>query len=173
MRIAPSVARLAAQTQESITITFSPEYRPATPGSASSSIIARNIRVTVDLPDQQPSPSWILARMLARTAPSPDALIDQYIVLQAATDRDFGGEAPFPLIIETSSSGRTQSYNQKFNFSYMYGLYNEDYVVFELGGQKKMLIDPINHSPQFQVNMFEASPYSRTDMGLWSSIPLR
>ena len=140
MSIAPSVARLAAQTQESITITFSPEYRPATPGSASSSIIARNIRVTVVLPDQQPSPSWILARMLARTAPSPDALIDQYIVLQAATDRDFGGEAPFPLIIETSSSGRTQSYNQKFNFTYMYGLYNEDYVVFELGGQKKMLI---------------------------------
>src|SRR3954453_9818062 len=97
MSIAPSVARLAAQTQESITITFSPEYRPATAGSAASSIIARNIRLTVVLPDQQPSPSWILARMLARTAPSPDALIDQYIVLEAATDRDFGGKLPFLL----------------------------------------------------------------------------
>src|SRR4051812_19394420 len=109
MSIASTVARLAAQTQESITITFTPEYRPPTPGSSASSIIARNIRLTVVLPDKQPSPSWVLARMLARAAPSPDALIDQYIVLQAATEQDFGGEAPFPVIIEASSSGRAQS----------------------------------------------------------------
>src|SRR5215208_5886576 len=115
MNVAPSLARLAAETQESITITFNPEYHPATPGSSASSIIARNIRLTVVLPDKQPSPTWVLARMLARTAPSPDALIDQYIVLQANSGREFGGEAPFPVIIERSSSGHAQSFNQKFN----------------------------------------------------------
>src|SRR5215470_8249721 len=97
MSTAPSVARLAAQTQESITISFEPEYHPATPGSSASSILARNIRLKLSVPGDRPRPNWILAQMLARTA-SPYALVDQYIVLQPASDRDFAGEASFPVI---------------------------------------------------------------------------
>jgi hypothetical protein len=171
MSIAPSVARLAAQTHESITITFEAEYRPATPGSSAWSIIAKNIRLRLVVPTERPLPNSVLAKMLARTSdPNPYALIDQYIVFQGVTDRDFGGEAPFPVIIEAGASGQVQSYKQRFEFSNLYSFSNEDAVMFELDRNRETLIDPINHSPQFQVNMFEASPYSRTDMGLWSTI---
>src|SRR5262245_11304122 len=107
MSTAPSVARLAAETHESITITFEPVYSPATTGSSAWSIIAKNIRLTLTVPTERPLPNSVLARMLAWTSdPSPYALIDQYIVLQVATGRDFTGEAIFPLIIEAGSSGQ-------------------------------------------------------------------
>ena len=101
MSIAPSVARLAAQTHESITITFEAEYRPPTPGSSAWSIIAKNIRLGLVVPTERPLPNSVLAKMLARSSdPNPYALIDQYIVFQGVTDRDFGGEAPFPVILK-------------------------------------------------------------------------
>jgi hypothetical protein len=43
-------------------------------------------------------------------------------------------------------------------------------VMFERAGNAETLIDPINHTPLFQVSMFEASPYSRTDTGLWPTL---
>jgi hypothetical protein len=166
-----SVARLAAQTHELITITFEPAYRPATPGSSAWSIIAKNIRLRLTVPTERPLPNWVLARMLAWTCdPSPYALIDQYIVLQAATGRDFSGEAFFPLTIEAGSSGQVQSYKQRFEFSSFYGFSDQNAVMFELDRNTETLIDPINATPRFQVNMFEASPYARVDMGLWSTI---
>jgi hypothetical protein len=76
MSIMPSVARLAAQTHESITITFEAEYRPATPGSSAWSIIAKNIRLRLVVPTERPLPNSVLAKMLARTSdPNPYALI--------------------------------------------------------------------------------------------------
>jgi hypothetical protein len=171
MNAAPSVARLAAQTHESITVTFEPEYRPATPGSSAWSIIAKNIRLGLVVPTERPRPNWVLARMLARTSdPNPYTLIDQFIVLQAVTDRDFSGEALFPVIIKAGASGQVQSYKQRFEFFNFYSFYSEDAVMFELDSNTERLVDPINHSPQFQVDMFEASPFSRTDMGLWSTV---
>jgi hypothetical protein len=171
MSIAPSAARLAAQTHESITITFEAEYRPATSGSSAWSIIAKNIRLRLVVPTERPLPNSVLAKMIARTSdPNPYALIDQYIILQVGTNREFGGEAPFSVIIEAGDSGQVRSYKQRFDFSNFYSFYNEDTVMFELDRNIETLIDPINHTPQFQVNMFEASPFSRTDMGLWSTI---
>jgi hypothetical protein len=172
MSATPSIARLAAETHESITITFEPTYRPATPGSSAWSIIAKNIRVTLSVPAERPLPNWVLARMLARTS-DPYALIDEYIVLQIAKDRGFSGTASFPLTIETGSSGQAQSYNQRFEFVSFYGFSNlsfDDAVMFERAGNAESLIDPINHTPLFQVSMFEASPYSRTDSGLWPTL---
>jgi hypothetical protein len=166
-----SVARLAAQTRESITITFEPAYRPATPGSSAWSIVAKNIRVVLTVPTERTLPNWVLARMLARTSdPNPYTLVDQYIVLQAATGRDFSGEALFPLTIEMASSGQTQSYKQRFEFSSFYGPNNQDAVMFELDNKYETLIDPINGTPRFQVNLFEASLFSRVDMGLWPTL---
>jgi hypothetical protein len=121
MSTAPSIARLAGQTHETITITFEPQYRPPSPGSSAWSIIAKNIRVTVVVPTERPLPNWVLARMLA-WASDPYALIDQYIVLQIGIDRGFSGLAFFPLTIEASSSvGQAQSYNQRFEFVSFYG----------------------------------------------------
>jgi len=42
--------------------------------------------------------------------------------------------------------------------------------MFELDNKNETLIDPINGTPRFQVNMFEASPFSRVDMGVWSTL---
>jgi len=171
MSIATSVARLAAKTHESIVINFEPEYRPPTPGSSAWSIIAKNIRLKLVVPTGRFRPNWVLARMLARTSdPNPYTLIDQYIVLQSVTDRDFSGEALFPVQIEAGASGQVQSYKQRFEFSNFYSFYNEDAVMFEPERNMETLIDPINHSSQFQVSMFEASPYARTDMGLWPTV---
>jgi hypothetical protein len=170
MRTTPSVARLAAETHESITITFEPIYRPTTPGSSAWSIIAKNIRLTLTVPTERPLPNSVLARMLASTSDPSPALIDQYIVLQVATGRDFTGQAILPLIIEAGSSGQVQSFKQRFEFASFYGSSNQDAVMFEPNQNTNTLIDPINHTPRFQVNMFEASPYSRTDMGLWLTI---
>jgi len=171
MSATPSVARLSAETHEFITISFEPTYRPATPGSSAWSIIAKNIRLTLVVPTERSLPSTIRARMLAWTSdPSPYALIDQYIVLQTASDRGFSGEALLPLIIETGSGGQLRAYKQRFEFASVYGSANQDAVMFEPDRNTETLIDPINHTPRFQVSMFEASPYSRTDMGLWSTI---
>jgi hypothetical protein len=171
MSTTPSIARLAAATHESIMVTFEPEYRPPTPGSSAWSIIAKNIRLRLVVPSERPRPNWILARMLARTSdPNPDTLVDQFIVLQAVTDGDFSGEALLPVKINAGASGQVKSYKQRFEFFNFYSFYNEDAVMFELDRNTERLVDPINHSPQFQVDMFEASPFSRTDMGLWSTV---
>jgi len=171
MSSAPSVARLAAETHETMMVTFDPEYRPPTPGSSAWSIIAKSIRLSLVAPAKRPRPNWVLARMLARTCdPNPSTLIDQFIVLQAVTDRDFSGEALLPVKIKAGESGQVQSYKQRFEFFKFYSFYNEDAVMFELDRNTERLVDPINHSPQFQVDMFEASPFSRTDMGLWLTV---
>jgi len=68
------------------------------------------------------------------------------------------------------SGGQLQAYKQRFEFASVYGSANQDAVMFEPDRNTETLIDPINHTPRFQVSMFEASPYSRTDMGLWSTI---
>ena len=102
----PSIAMLAAQTHEAITISFGTQYRPPSPGSSAWSIIAKNIRVGLLVPADRPLPNWVLARMLASTG-DPNQLIDQYIVLQGVGDRLFGGGGdpsfPIPLTIEASS----------------------------------------------------------------------
>src|SRR6516165_1579584 len=109
--------------------------------------------------------------MLARTSdPGPSVLIDQYIVLQAATGRDFSGTALLPLLIKAGSGGQLQSYKQRFEFASVCGSFNQDAAMFEPDRNTETLIDPINHTPRFQVSMFDASPYSRTDMGLWLTI---
>src|SRR5262245_62076501 len=108
--------------------------------------------------------------MLAWTGPNPYTLVDQYIVLQAATGRDFSGEALFPLMIEAGSSGKIQSYKQRFEFSSFYGFATQDAVMFELDGNTETLVDPIIGTPRFQVDMFEASHFSRVDMGLWATL---
>jgi hypothetical protein len=41
----------------------------------------------------------------------------------------------------------------------------EDAVMFELARNAETLIDPINRTLQFQVNMFQASRYARIDIG--------
>jgi len=119
MSATPSVATLSAETHE---FSLEPTYRPATPGSSAWSIIAKNIRLTLVVPTERPLPSTVRARMLAWTSdPSPYALIDQYIVLQTASDRGSSGEALLPLVIEAGSGGQLQAYKQRFEFASVYG----------------------------------------------------
>jgi hypothetical protein len=163
----PSVARLKAETHESITITFDAEYRPATPGSSAWSIIAKNLHVDMVIPSARPHPHWALAKILARTTdPNPYALIDEYVVLQEIDPKHFGGAGPFSLLIRAGEQGQEHAYRQKIEFASFYRSYDENDFVHD----QDTLIDPVNQTSRFQTDLFQASPYARADMGTWLSI---
>jgi hypothetical protein len=58
-----AVANLASQTGETIRIDFESKYSPPSGGSSAWNIVARNIKVTLTVPEDRPLPTSFQAQL--------------------------------------------------------------------------------------------------------------
>jgi len=144
------VANLTSQTGEMIRIDFSALYSPPTPGSSAWTVHARNIQITLTVPQDRPLPTWFLAQLFPGASGS-----DQAVILQNPGGRVYSGAAPYDIVIRSGSAGLSQGYDQMYEFT-------------PRGGSS--LIDPINGSSLFQTNLFFATPFATIDQGLWHTL---
>jgi hypothetical protein len=105
------IANLASQTGETIRIDFSAQYSPPTPGSSAWSVRARNIQLTVTVPQNLPMQFWFMAQLFPGAAGSPQA-----VILQNTAGRVYSGAAPKDIIIRSGSMGMSHDYTQMHEF---------------------------------------------------------
>ena len=144
------VARLKAMTGESVEIQFStdPFVRGTTfisaPGSAGArSTKATDIRVSLDVPPDRSLPDRVLVKLHAE----PEEGLDRefQLILEPTGERSYSGQLGRRLLIMSAGQGRVYSRQQAIEFVLIQGPYQET------------LVDPINLTTQFQVNLDQAS----------------
>jgi hypothetical protein len=156
------LARLSTgPSGEAIDISFDATYHPPAGGSSAWSITASNVRVNLTMLKFF-GPRFFLLRFRGFIA-DPYSFVEQYVILQRVTDAGYEGELLLPLYIEGGSDGQTQSHKQFLQFDQMLDDLTDDPDAMS----HNFLTDPINHTSTFQIDMFAASPYARTDMGTW------
>jgi hypothetical protein len=143
-------ANLTSQTGETIRIDFSAVYSPPTPGSSAWSVSARNIQITLTVPQNRPLPAWFLAQLFPGASGS-----DQAVILQNPGGRVYSGTVPYDIMIRSGNMGLSQGYDQMHEFT---------------PRGVSSLIDPMNGTPRFQTNLFFATPFATTDQGLWHTL---
>lgn len=163
-----SVANLAAHTGELITINFDPVFHSATPGSSAWSLVATNIRIRLIVQKGRYVPDMIMTRLRARLT-VPNIFVQQIVWLLPVNRDEFIGTVPLSLYIHGGSDGLAHTHQQIFLFDRLFRDFNEN---DPNPVASNALIDPISQSPRFQVNLFNATPFARVDMGTWSSISL-
>src|SRR3954453_15690799 len=144
------IANLTSQTGETIRIDFLAVYSPPTPGSSAWSVRARNIQITLTVPQNRPLPTWFLAQLFPGTSDS-----DQAVILQNPGGRVYSGAVPYDIMIRSGNMGLSQGYDQMHEFT-------------PRGAGS--LIDPINGTSRFETNLFFATPFATTDQGLWHTL---
>jgi hypothetical protein len=166
MIVISSVANLAAETRETMTISFDPIYHSATPGSSAWSMVTSNMQIHLFVPFGRYVPRMIMTRLRARLA-------DTYMFVQQTgwllpmNDNEFIGTVPLPLYIRGGDDGLTQAYQQHILFDRLYHDFGDDTPD---PVASDALIDPISQSSQFQVDLFAATPFASVDIGAWSSV---
>jgi hypothetical protein len=167
----PGRANLASATGETIRIDFDADYTSPTPGSSAWNIVANNLRITVSVPAAKALPGWIMGRVLARTDDSGEmVLIDQCILLQNTMGREFGGLAPYPLLIRSGEEGLSTSYDQIFHFTFNGGSFDPRKIAALMDDPGASLTDPVSATPRFQTNLFFATPYATHPQSDWDSL---
>jgi hypothetical protein len=144
------VARLKAVTGESVEIRFSidPYVRGttwiATPGSGGTrSTKATDIRVSLDVPPDRPLPDRVLVTLHAEPEEGPDR--EFQLTLEPTGERSYSGQIDCRLRIMSGGHGEMYSRQQAIEF------------VLIRGPHRETLVDPINRTTRFQINLDQAS----------------
>ena len=149
---------------EDIDIQFDATYWPATAGSSAWYMTASNVRVNLTMLKFQ-GPRYFLLRFRGTIA-EPFTFVEQYVVVQRVTDAGYEGELPLPLYIRGGEDGMTQSFKQFVEIDRMMDDLEPDPDAMS----RDVLIDPINHTGAFQIDMYAATPFADTAMGNWGSL---
>ena len=94
------IANLTSQTGETIRIDFLAVYLPPTPGSSAWEVRARNMQITLTVPQDRPLPTWFLAQLFPGASDS-----DQAVILQNPGGRVYSGTVPYDIVIRSGSEG--------------------------------------------------------------------
>jgi hypothetical protein len=149
-----SLARLTASTGESITIQFSAAFL-STPGSGGAwSLRTSDIRVSLDVPADRPLPRRVLVRLQARPDGS-DWRRELEFALESTGERSYSGQLDGKVLIRSGAHGQERSEKQEIEF------------VLIRSSSEEALIDPINQSTRFQIDLFQASGLAQVQMGQW------
>jgi hypothetical protein len=144
------VARLTAVTGESVEIRFStdPYVRGttfvSTPGSGGArSTKATDIRVSLEVPPDRPLPDRVLVKLHADSEEGPDR--EFQLALEPTGERSYSGRLDQRLLIMWGGHGQVNSREQTLEF------------VLLQGGRQETLVDPMNQTTRFQINLDQAS----------------
>jgi hypothetical protein len=144
-----NIARLKAVTGESVEIHFSIDpyaggvtingqrYMSTPGGGGTWAIDATDIRVSLDVPPNRPLPDRVLVKMHADR--------EFQSALERQQDRCYSGQLGGSICIRSGSRGQVFPEKQEVEF------------VLIRGGHEETLVDPINQSTRFQIDLYQAS----------------
>jgi hypothetical protein len=145
-----ATANLKSVTGESVEIHFSvdPYVRGtnfiATPGSGGArSTKATDIQVSLVVPPDRPLPDHVLFKLQAEPEEGPDREFP--VTLEPTGERTYSGRLDRRLIIMSGGHGRIASRQQVVE------------IVLMRSGHEEDLVDPMNGTPRFQINLELAS----------------
>jgi len=127
----------------------------STPGSGGAwSLRTRGVRVSVHVPLARPLPNRVLVTLYAH--PDPGEWREELrFVLEPDGERSYDGQLDRTVFIRTGSSGQVRPENQEIEF------------VLSWSSSEEPLIDPINQTTRFQLDLFQASGLTEENFGLW------
>ena len=133
-------ARLKARTGESVTIRFA-TYWSGTPGGGGvASTKATDIRIALSVPRDRPLPDSGLVKVHAEDISG--AYREFHVTLEPSGEHSYAGHLDDQLVIVTTSPGHApQSKEQRIE------------ILLIRGASSESLIDPVNGTHRFQVNL--------------------
>ena len=133
-------ARLKAITGELVEIRFA-TYWSGTPGGGGvASTKATDTRVSLIVPPDRPLPDTVLVKLHAEDIYG--AYREFHLTLEPTGERSYSGQLEAPIVIVTTSPGRSPRSKEQ-------GVE----VVLMRGKGSENLIDPVNGTQRFQVNL--------------------
>jgi hypothetical protein len=151
-----NVARLKAVTGESVEVHFSIDPYAvgttiagqriwSTPGSGGAwAIAATDIQVSLDVPPDRPLPDRVLVKTHADH--------EFQSALEPTGGRSYSGQLNGRILIRSGSHGEVYPMRQEIEF------------VLIRDGHEEALVDPINQSTRFQIDLYQASAIAGLSM---------
>lgn len=133
-------ARLKALTGELIDIRFRTYFSGTPGGGGVASTKAADVRVSLTVPPDRPHPDLVLVKLHAEDLYGRDR--EFHVMLEPAGERSYSGQLDDHLVIMTTEPGRPPQSKEQ-------GI--EAMLIRDSGC--KSLVDPINGSLRFQVNL--------------------
>jgi hypothetical protein len=133
-------ARLKARTGESFEIRFATFWSGTPGGGGVASTKATDIRISLIVPPDHPLPDSVLVKLHAEDIFG--AYREFHVTLEPSGEQSYSGQLDDQLVIVTTSPGHApQSKEQRIE------------VLLIRGAGSESLIDPVNGTQRFQVNL--------------------
>jgi hypothetical protein len=134
------IARLKALTGELIDVRFRTYFSGTPGGGGVASTKAADVRVSLTVPPDRPHPDLVLVKLHAEDLYGRDR--EFHVTLEPTGERSYSGQLDDHLVIMTTGPGRPpQSKEQGIE------------AMLIRGADCENLVDPINGSLRFQVNL--------------------
>jgi hypothetical protein len=134
------IARLKAMTGELVDIRFATYFSGTPGGGGVASTKATDIHISLTVPPDRPHPDSVLVKLHAEDLYGTDR--EFHVTLEPTGERSYSGQLDDHLVIMTTGPGRPPRSKEQ-------GIE----VVLIRGADSENLIDPVNGTQRFQVNL--------------------